>query len=248
MDKSVVAKSKRVRQEGVSEGTGFSLTIIPFFFKSQNIRVIADQSGEPWFVAKDICDALGLKNIAMALSKIPDHHKGVNSIDTLGGIQRLNFVDEPGLYRLILRCKKKEADPFIEWVTSKVIPQIRKTGRYQESAQERRRLRHEAASSYKVMSSVLQLIRQNNGKETKSFHYANEAKLINWVITGEYKPIDRESLPLNELNMMAKLEERNTVLIGCGFERDDRRKALEKFAADFKKPLVENNGQLKLTA
>jgi len=97
-----------------------------------------------------------------------------------------------------------------------------------------KRLRHEATSSYKVMNAVLQLHRQMQGKPSVSHHFSNEARLINWALTGEFKGIDRESLEAGDLDMLAKLEERNTVLIGCGLEYPDRKKALEQFALDWR--------------
>ncbi|GEM_PF-5412363 len=212
--------------------------LIPFSYESKEIRVIQDQFGNPWWVAKDVCDILGLGNVTNALVRIPDNHKGVNRIKTPGGTQKLNVVDEPGLYRLILRSDKPQAESFMEWVTADVLPSIRKTGKYQETIHDRRRLRHEAASSYKVMNAVLQLIRQNHGKETKFFHYANEAKLVNWAITGEFKPLDRDSLNHKELDLLAKLEERNAVLVGCGLGREDRKMALTQFVTDFKTPML----------
>jgi prophage antirepressor-like protein len=105
-------------------------TIVPFQFESKEVRTIKDAEGNPWFVARDVCDILGLDNVTKAMLKVPDNHKGVNSIQTLGGNQTVNVVDEPGLYRLILRSDKPQAEPFMEWVTSEVLPQIRKTGTY----------------------------------------------------------------------------------------------------------------------
>jgi prophage antirepressor-like protein len=104
--------------------------VTPFVYQSTEIRTIKKADGTVWFVAKDVCGVLGLNNVPMALVKIPEDHKGVNQIDTLGGRQKLNVVDEPGLYRLILRSDKPEAEPFMEWVTSEVLPAIRKTGTY----------------------------------------------------------------------------------------------------------------------
>ncbi len=101
-----------------------------FEFNSQSVRSLTDEKGEPWFVAKDVCGILDLDNVAMALQRVPENHKGINSIDTLGGIQQLSTVDEPGLYRLILRSDKPAAEPFMEWVTSEVLPAIRKSGSY----------------------------------------------------------------------------------------------------------------------
>jgi len=89
-----------------------------------------------------------------------------------------------------------------------------------------RRLRHEAASSHKVMSDVLFESRTEDGKETLSYHYANEAKLVNWALTGEFKSIDRNSLSSEDLDTLAKLEARNSVLIAKGASRDLRKELL----------------------
>ena len=104
--------------------------IVPFQYAEVTVRTITDESGRTWFAAKDVCEVLGLGNVSMALAKIPEDHKGINRIDTLGGAQNLNMVDEPGLYRLVLRSDKPQAEPFMEWVTSDVLPTIRQTGSY----------------------------------------------------------------------------------------------------------------------
>lgn len=86
-----------------------------------------------------------------------------------------------------------------------------------------KKVRHEAAATYKVMSAMLDMKRKLDGKETKKFHYANEAKLVNWAITGEFKPIDRDALPEDDLYLLAKLEEMNALLIGQDVGREDRK-------------------------
>lgn len=100
-----------------------------------------------------------------------------------------------------------------------------------------RSLRHEAASSYKVMSAMLDTKRQLEGKQTKPYHYANEAKLVNWVMTGEFKPLDREELSIADIDLLAKLETMNTLLIGQGFSRDNRKERLQQVVADSRKQL-----------
>lgn len=86
--------------------------------------------GEPWFVAADVCRALGLNNTAMALERLDEDEKGVSSIHTLGGEQQMTIVSESGLYSLILGSRKPEAKRFKRWVTGEVLPSIRKTGAY----------------------------------------------------------------------------------------------------------------------
>ena len=114
-----------------------STQLSTFNFEQSSIRVIA-VNNEPWFVAKDVCSAIGLSNSRMALLALDDDEKGVSSTYTLGGEQDLAIVSESGMYTLILRCRdavKKGSVPhrFRKWVTAEVLPQIRKTGRYQVS-------------------------------------------------------------------------------------------------------------------
>lgn len=93
-----------------------------------------------------------------------------------------------------------------------------------------RRLRHEAASSYKVMSDIVKETRIEMGKEAQPYHYANEAKLINWALTGKHKPLDRSTLSTEQLDLLAKLEARNSVLLARGANRDSRKELLKATA------------------
>ena len=97
-----------------------------------------------------------------------------------------------------------------------------------------KRLRHEACSSFKVMNDILKDVRLEIGKATASHHYSNEARLINWVLTGEFKALDRELLSIKELDILAKLEAKNSVLIGRGVPYADRKKILEQYAIDLR--------------
>lgn len=101
-----------------------------------------------------------------------------------------------------------------------------------------KRIRHECSSSFRVMTAVLQMQRQSQGKPTEGHHYANETRLINWALTGEFQKINRDVLSLAELDLLAKLEERNAVLIGCGLAYDDRKLALERFVGDWRSPAL----------
>lgn len=88
------------------------------------------KDGEPWFVAKDICDILEHTNVSMAISRLDDDEKDITTVYTLGGNQQINIINESGLYSLILTSRKHEAKAFKKWLTSEVIPSIRKTGGY----------------------------------------------------------------------------------------------------------------------
>jgi hypothetical protein len=93
-----------------------------------------------------------------------------------------------------------------------------------------KRLRHKAASTNKLQNSILQLKRAEQGKPTRFFHYANEARLVNQVLTGDWSGIDRDSLTQAQLDKLAKLEEYNTVLIAQDIELTPRRLLLRAYA------------------
>ena len=86
--------------------------------------------GEPWFVAADVCKALELGNPSMTVERLDADEKGISSIDTLGGKQRMAIINEPGLYSVILCSRKPGAKAFKRWITHEVIPAIRKYGGY----------------------------------------------------------------------------------------------------------------------
>ena len=104
-------------------------SIIPFENEEFGvIRALRDDTGEPWFVAKDILDRLELDRTAMR--KLDDDEKGVDTIHTLGGDQQVSIVSEAGFYKLVLKSRKPEAKAFQRWVTHEVLPSIRKRGGY----------------------------------------------------------------------------------------------------------------------
>ncbi|WP_406706249.1 Bro-N domain-containing protein [Sodalis sp.] len=100
------------------------------FQDSYKIRIIIIDN-QPWFVASDVCDALSIVNTARALSRLDEDEKDIHSMNTLGGEQKLSTINESGLYSLILTSRKAEARKFKKWVTSEVLPTIRKTGKYE---------------------------------------------------------------------------------------------------------------------
>lgn len=109
---------------------GTSAAALSFTFSAQTLRVIM-RDGEPWFVAADVCEALTISNNRDALCRLDDDEKGVATTDTPGGQQEMTIINESGLYSLILTSRKPEAKKFKKWVTSEVLPAIRKTGRYE---------------------------------------------------------------------------------------------------------------------
>lgn len=102
-----------------------------FDFKGNQVRILTDKKGEPWFVAKDVCNVLGYQNASKAITDHVDAGDKLNneSLSSLG--QRGGWViNESGLYCLILSSKLERAREFRKWVTSEVLPSIRRHGVY----------------------------------------------------------------------------------------------------------------------
>ena len=97
-----------------------------------------------------------------------------------------------------------------------------------------RRARSQAAASFKVMADVLKLVREEQGKVTASYHFINEARLVNGVLSGQFSALDRERLSEADLSLLANLEVRNSVLIGRGLPYAERKTLLRQFAIDLR--------------
>lgn len=121
-------KVKHERKEGVQL----------FINKELELEVRAVEiNGEGWLIGKDVAEVLGYSNTSDALKKHVDiEDKGVAKCDTLGGSQEMIVINESGLYSLVLRSKLPGAKKFRRWVTSEVLPQIRKTGGYIQISEE----------------------------------------------------------------------------------------------------------------
>ena len=113
-------------------------------FKKHNIRWNGD-SDNPWWVAADVCSALGLTNVSMAVNGNPitgdlglddDEKDNIRILDTIGRSRKTIVVNEAGLYRLIFKSRKEEAKTFQRWVFHEVFPSIRKYGCYPAPALE----------------------------------------------------------------------------------------------------------------
>ncbi|GHU12188.1 antirepressor [Alphaproteobacteria bacterium] len=100
-----------------------------FSYCGKNVRT-SWKDGELWWVLKDICEVLGISNSRDIAARLEEDEKGVISIDTLGGRQKLTIINEYGLYKVILRSDKPEARKFQHWITHEVLPSIRKNGAY----------------------------------------------------------------------------------------------------------------------
>lgn len=100
-----------------------------FKYENNDVRTV-EMNGEPWFVLKDVCVVLGLGTVSKVADRLDADENGMNQIHTPGGMQDVTVINESGLYNVILRSDKPEAKPFRKWVTSEVLPSIRKNGGY----------------------------------------------------------------------------------------------------------------------
>ena len=98
-------------------------------YENSEIRTV-EKDGEPWWVLSDVCKVLELSSPHKVADRLEADEKGRNLIPTLGGMQEMTTVNESGLYAVILRSDKPQAKPFRRWVTSEVLPSIRKHGAY----------------------------------------------------------------------------------------------------------------------
>jgi len=131
--------------------------ILSFSFESSSssVRVI-EVNGDPWWVVKDVLLALEYSdeyNPSRAIDNVPDKWKGVHPIHTLGGVQEMLCLSEPGLYFFINRSDKPKALPFQMWLAGEVLPAIRKRGYYGVMTPVER-MRHHVALSRLVKQAV----------------------------------------------------------------------------------------------
>ena len=112
-----------------SENVSRIKPVTPFDFHGFPVRVIDDGRGEPWFIAKDIAEALGYANTSKAINT---HCKAINTCHTeMGGqVRAVQIIPERDMYRLVMKSKLPAAEQFEEWVVGQVLPTIRKTGAY----------------------------------------------------------------------------------------------------------------------
>ena len=108
--------------------------------------------------------------------------------------------------------------------------------------------RIEAASRFRGVCDMLNLSRQADGKTTARHHYSNEALLINEVLTGQRRALDRNSLSKTDLRLLELLEAQDMVLLGRGMSYDERKQALQTFAQEQRQRLAANDTSRRLTA
>ena len=155
-----------------------------FDYSGQSVRMV-DIDGEPWWVAKDVCDVLGIGNVSQSLSYLDDDEKGIITNDTLGGAQKMSIINEPGLYSLMLRSRKDDAKAFKRWVTHDVLPTIRKTGSY-----------HDKRNKARITRNWFTATLHRHGYE-KRHHYIQTTKQMKDAMHIQHKKDDMDMVELS---------------------------------------------------
>ena len=162
-----------------------SANALTFNFCTQALRVMMI-GGEPWFVAADVCEALAVGNVSLAVNGRADRadggldedEKGIASVNTPSGEQQMLIVNESGLYSLIFKSRKPEAKTFKKWVTAEVLPTIRKTGRYVEPTAEPKPTPR--STGEQLNPSDMQHMKRVIWMAGKNFHFSGPATQGFW--------------------------------------------------------------------
>lgn len=169
--------------------------------------------GEGWLVGKDIANALGYKNSSKALKDhVDEEDKGVTKCDTLGGKQNLVVINESGFYSLILRSDMPKAKQFKRWVTSEVLPQIRKTGGYipiDEEESEQDILAKALVIAQNTLKKKDELLKAKDKELESKNRFLNQlAASENSLLVREVaKVASKENIVIGEKRLWAKLRE-----------------------------------------
>lgn len=169
---------------------------LTFNFNGAQFRTI-EKDGEPWFVLKDVCEVLELANPRMVKDRLSEGVSSTYPLMTAGGMQQVTIINEDGLYDVILESRKPEAKAFRKWVTSDVLPSIRKHGTY---------MTPDTVEQFLHNPDTIIKIAQN-WKQERDMRVAAEQKIEAdrpLVLFAESVQISKDSILVNDLAKMLK--------------------------------------------
>jgi prophage antirepressor-like protein len=173
-------------------------------YNNNEIRILGT-TDDPWFVAKDICEILEIKDISMALIKLSEKYKGTKVIGTPGGKQDMRIINESGLYKLIMRSNKPIAEKFQEWVCEEVLPSIRRKGEYK--IEEIKQKLEEQSKEIKQIENEKILLQNKILRCRPRVPYKD--KNVIYVITSRYHLPERIYLIGKAVNFIDRLSSHN---------------------------------------
>lgn len=180
-----------------------------FCYEQKTVRT-QQINGEPFFCLKDICDILDIKNYNDCKNRL--NEKGVVITDTLtkGGKQQVTFINESNLYKIIFQSRKPEAEKFTDWVTSEVLPAIRKTGKYEVAPKPTRTTERTAEVMLNWAKTVIKELVDKEDYKAKYeiFAYCAEAAgLTDFPIPNcAAELLYKEDIPLSVRNILIRLD------------------------------------------
>lgn len=211
-----------------------------------NIRTV-NIDGEPWFVGKDVANALGYTNPQKAVrDHISVEDRGVNEMDTPSGKQNLTIINESGLYALIFGSKLESAQRFKHWVTSDVLPAIRKTGGYQTVPQGKELLALAVLEAQKTIEEQNHKIKEMQPKAI--FADAVSASETSILVGDLAKLICQNGYQIGQKRLFEWLRQ-NGYLMKCGSSRNmPTQRYLEQGLFEVKENNVQNpDGSIRIT-
>lgn len=125
-----IQKPKEVSHGNSSGKKFYGSTEFSFKESAPTIRAMMDRNGDPWFVATDVADILNFRDASNAAQTLKNDEKGTYKVSTLRGDQEVIIINLSGLYRLIFRSNKPEAELFRQWVFNEVLPALHRVGMY----------------------------------------------------------------------------------------------------------------------
>lgn len=221
-----------------------------------NIRTV-NIDGEPWFVGKDVAEALGYSNSRKALADhVHDDDKGVTKCDTLGGKQDLTVINESGLYALIFGSKLESAKRFKHWVTSEVLPAIYHNGGYihgQENLSDTELMAKAILVAQKTIEQKNQIIEKQKEKIEQDrpktiFADAVSASETSILVGDLAKLICQNGYQIGQKRLFEWLRQ-NGYLMKCGSSRNmPTQRYLEQGLFEVKESNVQNpDGSIRIT-
>lgn len=210
-------------------------------------------NGEPWFVGKDVAETLQYTNPQKAVREhVDEEDKGVNEMDTPGGMQQIVIINESGLYSLILGSRLESAKRFKHWITSEVIPSIRKTGSYnlpQTYADALRELANKAEEAERLALVNRKLEEQNIRMRPKEIFADAVATSKTSILVGELaKLITQNGVQIGQNRMFKWLRE-NGYLISNGASCNmPMQRYVEQGLFEIKESSIQNaDGSVRIT-
>lgn len=225
-------------------------------YESSEIRTV-QINGEPWFVLSDVCKVLELSSPHKVAERLDGDEKGRNQIPTLGGVQEMAVVNESGLYTVILRSDKPQAKPFRKWVTSVVLPSIRKHGAYMtDQALEKAltnpdfliqlatQLKTEQEQRRRLETTVAAQSKQMEQDKPKVLFADSVAASSSSILIGELaKLIKQNGVDMGQRRLFAWMRENGYLIKRCGSEYNlPTQRSMERGLMEIKETSVIHSG------